>query len=236
MSHPTSRVPANPSVPLAGVRTLVIAWIVTLVAGVAARAADVPSDVELRLPPDKTYEHSVGPDSAVVFRHSTHVGYASNRCTECHTKLYRILSPSPSFGHREMNAGGSCGACHDGRHAFDVRVKESCRSCHTGRQKVQAGGAADGSSAFQGPQPFTYPRESSSPGPVTFRHDVHVRGAVRCAACHPSPWAMKVPATVADVSPRIHAGCSRCHDGHKSFDVWDSKSCPRCHAPGKGGA
>ncbi len=195
--------------------------------------------IELKLPPDIVYDRVVRADSAVTFSHATHVEYESQRCTGCHPKLFHLLNPTRRASHREMNRGGSCGACHDGKHAFDVRATESCRSCHAGRRAATAAAAdsAGGRSApaFQGPKPFVFARGGGSPGPVTFRHATHVTASTTCRTCHPKPFAMKGTAPLPDGAMHEPGACGMCHDGKRSFSVEDEAKCVRCHAEGKGG-
>ncbi len=202
-------------------------------------AADTPAP-ELKLPPDAVYDRVVGADSAVVFRHGTHVPLVGNRCTDCHPKLFRILQPTPRITHAEMNAGRSCGSCHDGQHAFGVRNPESCASCHTGRpsaalasKAATAGAAGKPAPSFRGPAPIVYPASEVSPGPVTFRHQTHARGD--CAVCHPRLFAMKSSAAHPRDGMHEVGACGACHDGKQAFGVEDEKACERCHQQ-KGGA
>ena len=189
----------------------------------------------LRLPPDAFYDRTVGADSAVVFRHSSHVSLTGYRCTPCHPKPFRILAPTRGISHHAMNAGASCGSCHDGVRAFGVRDRESCATCHVGRPtltsaaKDRVPGAARSSPGPRGPRPITYARGEGSPGQVTFRHATHAGSASGCAACHPRPFAMR------SAGPRPAGGmhddtaCGRCHDGGRAFVVTDADGCARCH-------
>jgi c(7)-type cytochrome triheme protein len=219
-----------------------VLWLSTVgIAAAPAALAAAPGatrPVQLRLPADIVYDHVVGADSAVVFRHSTHVEYEGDRCTGCHPKRFRILAATRRASHREMNAGGSCGACHDGKHAFDVRDTGSCASCHAGSTR-NVGAPGDSArarppAAFRGPPPIAYRRGESSPGQVTFRHATHAGPRVPCAACHPSPFAMKSQGTRPDGAMHEGSACGMCHDGRRSFGVEDEKSCGRCHVEGKG--
>ncbi len=194
--------------------------------------------IPLKLPADRVYAHTGSPDSVVTFSHRTHVDYESNKCTGCHPKLYRILGGSPPVTHRDMDAGASCGTCHDGKHAFDVRAKESCGSCHAGRRKASAApgdSAATGGAAFTGPKPFVFKSSSQSPGTVTFRHETHRGNGIACKVCHASTFAMKP--YVQDPKADYHERrlCGGCHDGKQTFSVEDDAKCERCHVEGKGG-
>lgn len=193
--------------------------------------------VPLKLPPDRVYEGSVGPDSAVTFSHATHVDYESNRCTGCHPKLFRILGPSPLNTHEVMDRGGSCGSCHDGKHAFDVRAKESCLSCHAGRRPVKAAAlaGAEAPAAFSGPKPFVFKSGSASPGTVTFRHESHRGKGQTCKSCHSKLFAMKPLVQDPNADYHERGRCGACHDGKQSFGVEDDDACGKCHVEGKGG-
>lgn len=206
------------------------------VAAIATRSnAAAPDTLALRLPADAVFDERVRADSAVVFRHGTHVALASHRCTPCHPGLFRILAPTTTITHREMNAGRSCGSCHDGQHAFDVKSPASCGSCHVGRVAAAAAAARGNAeranaSSFRGPKPIHYSQGEVSPGPVTFDHASHAKGA--CAACHPKLFAMK--SSAAKPRPGMHerSACGACHDGKKSFGVEDGDACGRCHREG----
>jgi c(7)-type cytochrome triheme protein len=220
------------------------AWVVAVVLwlGVSALAAwgyaeqassTATADVPLRLPADIVYDRTVGPDSAVVFSHQTHFGFAGNRCTGCHPKPFRMLTPTHRAGHAEMNSGGSCGTCHDGKTSFGVQEAEACATCHSGRPSRQTAvqdtsKTAGPSVARKLPKARAYPRSESSPGQVTFRHETHMKGSVSCASCHPKPFAMKVtPRPSSDF--HLAAACGKCHDGSASFGVEDFEACARCH-------
>lgn len=203
-------------------------------AGADAQAPGIP----LKLPPDRVYADSVAADSAVTFSHATHVEYESGRCTGCHPRLYRILGPSPRTTHREMDGGGSCGTCHDGKHAFDVRAKESCVSCHAGSRKQAATGPEGPGAtppAFSGPKPYIFKSGSASPGVVTFRHETHRSDAMRCGSCHPKLFPMKAVPQDPNADWHETARCGGCHDGKQSFGVEDDASCEKCHKEGKAG-
>jgi len=83
---------------------------------------------ELRLPPDIVYDRAEGSPGPVVFRHAAHFELAENRCTPCHPRPFRMLRPERLVTHDEMNAGRSCGLCHDGRKA--APVDDDCGHCH----------------------------------------------------------------------------------------------------------
>ena len=64
-----------------------------------------------------------------TFSHETHVSKKGLKCRECHYQIYTTVE-----GHRkatmvDMQAGKSCGTCHDGKKSFDV--KANCAKCHS---------------------------------------------------------------------------------------------------------
>jgi c(7)-type cytochrome triheme protein len=199
----------------------------------SARDASRAAPVELRLPADIVYGLVVGSDSAVVFSHQTHVAFAGNRCTGCHSRPFPMLRRAPAPDHHEMNSGAGCGLCHDGKRAFGVRDSGECGTCHTGTRALRknAAGARDqaGAAARRLPGPHVYPRSESSPGRVTFRHEPHLAGAGGCAGCHPKPFPMISAPARPEGGMHERAACGACHDGKKAFAAADPDACSRCH-------
>lgn len=62
----------------------------------------------------------------VVFSHTSHTGLY--RCGDCHTSIYGTNRSRLKVSMQEMEKGRSCGACHEGKTAFNV--SEKCESCH----------------------------------------------------------------------------------------------------------
>jgi len=65
----------------------------------------------------------------VTYSHDFHVGKGL-KCADCHFKLFNTVETHSKVSMSEMQKGRSCGACHDGKRAFDV--KANCVKCHTG--------------------------------------------------------------------------------------------------------
>jgi c(7)-type cytochrome triheme protein len=206
----------------------------TFGASVPRIASPAPPGVEVRLPADIVYAPRDGADSAVVFSHRTHFAIEGNRCTGCHPATFRMLTRGPAPSHGNMNAGRSCGVCHNGRDAFGVTDTTACTTCHTGRPEAHAAsspasgaGAAVASTAPRLPKPHAYPRGDGSPGRVTFRHETHAKGG--CAACHPRTFKMIAAPPLPDFGMHGVAACGACHDGKAAFATDDPASCERCH-------
>lgn len=62
----------------------------------------------------------------VTFSHISHISLF--KCADCHTTIYETAKSKTRTTMAEMEAGKSCGACHDGKSAFTV--KGSCATCH----------------------------------------------------------------------------------------------------------
>ncbi len=188
----------------------------------------------LRLPADAIYARAVHADSAVVFSHRTHVQYEGSSCTGCHPKLYSILKGGAIITHRDMEAGRSCGACHDGKKTFGVRESSACATCHTGRKASAMAAGADAVPAnLRIPKPFFYPRGGDSPGLVTFKHETHAKA--KCVDCHTALFPKKITPARPDGAMHERGSCGACHDGKKSFDVEDPDLCDKCHVEPRGG-
>ncbi|MFZ2947950.1 MAG: cytochrome c3 family protein [Desulfuromonadaceae bacterium] len=65
----------------------------------------------------------------VNFSHKNHASLY--KCGECHTQIFNTARSKTRVSMKEMEAGKSCGACHEGKTAFSV--KEKCESCHETR-------------------------------------------------------------------------------------------------------
>ena len=89
---------------------------------------------QLRLPPDLVYSKAEGSPGKVVFSHQFHTAVA-DKCTACHVKLFRMLRPARRVTHADMEAGKSCGACHNGQVAFAPTDPAGCSRCHVGEGK-----------------------------------------------------------------------------------------------------
>jgi len=68
--------------------------------------------------------------ASVLFSHEYHVSKARQKCSDCHYALFTSRAQHKVVGMAAMQKGRSCGACHNGKKAFDVADKKSCATCH----------------------------------------------------------------------------------------------------------
>jgi c(7)-type cytochrome triheme protein len=108
------------------------AFLALFVAGGVHGADRPPDPATLRLPAPIRFDTSKDAPTPVVFRHETHTHPQRLQCTGCHPAQYRMLKPERRVTHAEMDAGRSCGTCHDGKKTFATSDTDKCDSCHKG--------------------------------------------------------------------------------------------------------
>ncbi len=141
---------------------------------------------------------------AIVFSHDVHTEMFG--CDECHPDVFKAQANSNQVGMKKMEAGESCGTCHDGDTAFGV--KEDCTTCHTNAVDLQI--------------------PTKDFGSVSFSHEVHI-DMFGCDECHPDTFIAKANSNQVGMK-KMEAGesCGACHDGDTAFGV--SSDCASCHA------
>lgn len=72
----------------------------------------------------KTVEYDEKTTGKVVFDGKSHAD-AGLKCKDCHPAPFKMKKSEHKMA--DMKAGKSCGACHDGKKAFDVK---ECAKCH----------------------------------------------------------------------------------------------------------
>lgn len=151
--------------------------------------------------PVKDLKFTISSAGVVGFSHAKHA--ESHTCDKCHTRLYATARSKSSVSMAEMYKGKSCGACHDGKKAFDIK---KCGECHpTADQKYIIKGA----------------------GNVKFSHSAHT-GLYGCDKCHPKLFATgKNKAKVSMKAMEKGKSCGACHDGKTAFTV--AANCATCH-------
>ena len=108
------------------------AFLPVLVAGGVQGGDGPPGSVTPRLPAPIRFDKSKDAPTPVSFRHETHTNPERLVCTGCHPAPYRMLKPERLVSHQEMDAGRSCGSCHDGKKSFATSDTDKCDSCHKG--------------------------------------------------------------------------------------------------------
>ncbi|HBA89413.1 MAG TPA: cytochrome C [Geobacter sp.] len=63
----------------------------------------------------------------VVFKGDDHAGKGL-KCTECHSKIFKMKKGSAQMKMADINAGKFCGECHNGKKAF--KPAGNCAKCH----------------------------------------------------------------------------------------------------------
>lgn len=83
------------------------------------------------VPPGKTLEWAGAKDSPgrVVFDGKTHADKGL-KCIDCHTKIFPMKKGVTRITMADLNAGKSCGACHNGDRSFKAGDPANCARCH----------------------------------------------------------------------------------------------------------
>lgn len=70
---------------------------------------------------------STGP---VLFSHESHVNQHKLKCTDCHTKIFKMKKGEAKI--RKANHGEEiyCGVCHNGKKSFSQTKDADCSKCH----------------------------------------------------------------------------------------------------------
>jgi len=71
--------------------------------------------------------------ASVLYSHEYHVSKARLKCAECHPALFKNRALHSVVGMAGMQKGKSCGACHNGKRAFDVADQKHCATCHNNK-------------------------------------------------------------------------------------------------------
>ncbi len=78
----------------------------------------------------KTVDFTGGGAGKVVFDGAAHKAKGLN-CKDCHPGLFQMKKGGAPMTMKEMDAGKSCGACHNGAKAFKANDAANCGKCHT---------------------------------------------------------------------------------------------------------
>lgn len=160
-----------------------------------------------------------------MFSHKSHVVTAALSCDSCHPNLFeRKRGAAKAKGDYNMAAleeGKYCGACHNGKTAFNTTGPETCKVCHGSDMKQ--------------PETIVFNRPVKG---VLFTHKDHVDMGLNCASCHDKAFEMRQGAAEENPSKftmqAMYAGkyCGVCHNGNIAFAA--NTRCTTCHIGVKG--
>ena len=161
----------------------------------------------------------------VEFSHTLHL-MADSECNECHPLPWGwTVSPGGTHRMTQMYGSGSCGACHNGRDAFDATACDRCHDRDNGRRLEMV----EGVPVHEGHEvPADYSLPGADVGEVTFSHTNHVIAGLDCDRCHWDVFDNKRSVDGTHLMKTMYAGgsCGACHDGRISFPATD---CAACH-------
>ena len=115
------------------VRSLVFCTLV-LVVGLLTPAV-VPA--QPKVPEPLAFAQGKDSPGPVTFNHAKHRDSGVDKCTACHTKVFKMKKgTTPDVTMAKMDAGESCGTCHNGKTqvgskvVFTTKEKANCEKCH----------------------------------------------------------------------------------------------------------
>jgi len=71
-----------------------------------------------------------GSSGPVIFSHETHVTQQKAKCTDCHTKIFKMKKGDSKMTQASFKEGKYCGTCHNGQKAFSAVAEADCAKCH----------------------------------------------------------------------------------------------------------
>ena len=66
----------------------------------------------------------------VTFSHEIHATQQKLKCTDCHTKIFKMKKGDSKMTQAAFAEGKYCGTCHNGKKSFSATDKASCGKCH----------------------------------------------------------------------------------------------------------
>jgi len=81
---------------------------------------------------DIRYEAKGSNLGPVTYSHDTHATKNKLKCTDCHTKIFKMKKGANPITQAAFEKGKFCGTsgCHDGKKAFSAVAKADCNKCH----------------------------------------------------------------------------------------------------------
>ncbi len=101
-------------------KLLVLMIAVSIVAVFAGSAFAVPSGKTLEWPTAA---------GKVIFDGKVHAEKGL-KCSDCHTKIFKMKKGADEMTMAEINKGKFCGECHNGKKAFKTDDAANCSRCH----------------------------------------------------------------------------------------------------------
>jgi c(7)-type cytochrome triheme protein len=80
-------------------------------------------------PPAITFASAKDSPGPVTFTHASHLARGA-RCADCHPGLFKMQKGGIALTMDAMAHGTACGACHNGKKAFEVMDGDKCATCH----------------------------------------------------------------------------------------------------------
>jgi c(7)-type cytochrome triheme protein len=71
-----------------------------------------------------------GSSGPVTFRHEFHATTQKLKCTDCHTKIFKMKKEDLKMPKAEHGTNKACGVCHNGTKAFSQTSEADCAKCH----------------------------------------------------------------------------------------------------------
>ena len=100
---------------------IVLTWLTLLAFAVFFGSASA-------VPPGKTAVYDA-PNGKVAFDGKTHADKGL-KCPDCHTKIFQMKKDAGKSKMADINAGKSCGTCHNGDKGFKASDAANCTKCH----------------------------------------------------------------------------------------------------------
>jgi c(7)-type cytochrome triheme protein len=109
----------------------------TLLAALGVVLALGPVAAQQKMPEPFAFPQGKDSPGAVTFKHAGHKEAGVEKCTACHTKVFKMKKGQTGpLTMEKMKAGEQCGTCHNGKteiggkKVFAVDDKANCEKCH----------------------------------------------------------------------------------------------------------
>jgi c(7)-type cytochrome triheme protein len=163
-----------------------------------------PRDISFKIPDKRATD--------ALFSHKVHLDM-DFKCAACHTKLFPYKAGQKHNTMTDMDAGKSCGGCHNGKDAFSSAG--DCVKCHPG----------------YAPGNMVFSFSDNSVSPAVFSHEYHL-GMYKCEDCHTKIFPYRHGAKHTGMGAMWEGqSCGKCHNGKDAFK--SDGDCDKCHVKQK---